>query len=223
MSPESSKRVGCTYPLLVLTRDLRPLLTSGKGADVIFLAGGRELKAHLWVLAIRSPVVKGELCGPMTENNLQRIEISDIEAPVFGALLEYIYSNTTLLPEISEGSSNSMALEKGLLVVADRYGLELLKLHCEADLAKRLEIENVGAILALADRYHCLQLKEVCLDFIFSSTKVLFRFALTEGYSQLKSSCPELMKEIDEWLCLYVSDWFVCGLIQRKRKKKGFE
>ncbi|KAF7012096.1 hypothetical protein CFC21_026330 [Triticum aestivum] len=44
---------------------------------------------------------------------------------------------------------------KHLIVAADRYAMERMKLICESMLCKSLDAKSVGATLALADQHHC--------------------------------------------------------------------
>lgn len=53
-----------------------------------------------------------------------------------------------------------------LLAAADRYGLDRLRLMCEASLCEDVAINTVATTLALAEQHHCFQLKAVCLKFI---------------------------------------------------------
>lgn len=62
------------------------------------------------------------------------------------------------------GASTLMA--QHMLAAADRYGLERLKLLCEAQLCEDIAINNVAATLALAQQHQCEQLKAQCLKFI---------------------------------------------------------
>lgn len=85
------------------------------------------------------------------------------------ALLHFIYWDS--LPDIEEltginsnGSSTLMA--QHLLAAADRYGLDRLRLLCEANLCKDVAINTVATTLALAEQHHCFQLKTVCLRFV---------------------------------------------------------
>lgn len=52
-----------------------------------------------------------------------------------------------------------------LLTAADEYGLDRLKLMCEARLCKDISIPSVSGILTLADHCHATKLKSVCLKY----------------------------------------------------------
>ncbi|XP_072980694.1 BTB/POZ and MATH domain-containing protein 1-like [Typha angustifolia] len=173
-----------------LHNHLLDLLESGVGTDVAFQVGGKLFLAHGCVLAARSPVFMEELLGSMKEGPLPRIEIDDMEAMVFEALLHFIYSDS--LPQI-ENPSTTMA--QNLLVAADRYGLERLRLMCEDKLCKDMDVSTVASTLALAEQRRCLKLKSACFDFI-ASREILVAVMLTEGFEHLKRSCPSVAKEI---------------------------
>jgi speckle-type POZ protein len=61
---------------------------------------------------------------------------------------------------------------KHLLVAADRYAVESMKMLCEGILCKNLDVESVATTLGLADQYHCSMLKDACVEFIISSDRM---------------------------------------------------
>jgi BTB/POZ domain len=125
------------------------------------VADGATFNAHRLILAARSPVFRAELFGPMMESKTNCINIQDMEASVFKALLHFIYTDS-----IPEQYVESHAMAQHLLVAADRYGMERLKVACEDKLSGSIDVDNVGSTLALAEQHNCVQLKSICLDFI---------------------------------------------------------
>ncbi|KAK3163751.1 hypothetical protein QOZ80_1AG0007870 [Eleusine coracana subsp. coracana] len=109
-----------------LQKDLCELLRSKAGADVTFVVSGESFAAHKNVLPARSPVFMAEFFGKMKENTSRCIEIKEMEATVFKALLHFIYTDT--VPELDEKKKKATAMTQRLLVAADRYGLDRLKL-----------------------------------------------------------------------------------------------
>ncbi|WVZ94438.1 hypothetical protein U9M48_040329 [Paspalum notatum var. saurae] len=90
----------------------------------------------------------------------------------------------------------SQEMIKHLLVAADRYAMERMKLMCESILSKWLDIESVTTTLALADQHHCEKLKHACIAFINSSdAKDLVE---SKGYEHLKRACPDVFVDIWE-------------------------
>ncbi|KAL3531381.1 hypothetical protein ACH5RR_010703 [Cinchona calisaya] len=178
------------------------LLECGKGTDVNFKVNGENFSAHKLVLAARSPVFRAQLFGPMKDQNTQCITVEDIEAPVFKALLHFIYWDS--LPDMEEltglnskGASTLMA--QHLLAAADRYGLDRLRLICEAKLCEDVAINTVATTLALAEQHHCFQLKSVCLKFV-AMPENLRAVMQTDGFEYLKESCPNVLTELLEYV-----------------------
>ncbi|XP_073054184.1 BTB/POZ and MATH domain-containing protein 2-like [Primulina eburnea] len=178
------------------------LLESGKGTDVIFEIDGETFAAHKLVLAARSPVFRAQLYGPMKDQNTQRIQIEDMEAPVFKALLHFMYLD--VLPDLEEltGLNSKWAstlMSQHLLAAADRYGLDRLRLLCESNLCADVAIHTVATTLALAEQHHCSQLKSACLKFV-ALPENLRAVMQTNGFDYLKESCPHVLSELLEYV-----------------------
>ncbi|KAL6643083.1 hypothetical protein ACP70R_021264 [Stipagrostis hirtigluma subsp. patula] len=173
-------------------RDFGDLLSSRDGADVKFLVGEKVFSAHRSVLAARSRVFKAELYGPMKESATSDvIRIDDMDAEVFSALLTFMY--TDALPEIKKEEDYAMA--QHLLVAADRYNHERLKLICEDKLCKHIDTGSAATILALAEQHHCHGLKEACFQFLGSSG-TLNAVVKTDGFGYLARNCTSVLKEL---------------------------
>ncbi|GMH08383.1 hypothetical protein Nepgr_010223 [Nepenthes gracilis] len=170
----------------------------------------------------------------MKEKNMQCIKVEDMEAPVFKVLLHFIYWDD--LPDMqlkelaglnSKGASTLMA--QHLLAAADRYGLERLRLLCEAKLCEDVAINTAATTLALAEQHHCFQLKAVCLKFI-ALRENLRAVMQTEGFEYLKKSCPSVLTELLEFVarisehsisfCGYGNDAMLDGSDLNKRRVK---
>jgi speckle-type POZ protein len=110
------------------------LLLTKEGADVTFEAGCETFVAHRCVLAARSAVFRAELFGPMKEGSTTSgvIKVDDMEAPVFEAVLKFIYTDS-LPPEMEKDRCDQdvTTMWQHLLVAADRYDLLRLRLMCE--------------------------------------------------------------------------------------------
>ncbi|CAN6305110.1 unnamed protein product [Urochloa humidicola] len=197
------KKVKASPPLSVpvpppdLHRHLAKLLSSSKGADVVFEVAGETFSAHRCVLAARSPVFSAELFGPMKEGqgaSTGAVQIYDMEPHVFGNLLAFIYTDS--LPEpIGKEVEQEDNIYQHLLVAADRYGVERLKLMCEARLCERVSTGTAATILALADLHQCHVLRKACLD-ILGSAANLKAFVSDEGFDDLCRSSPSVIKDL---------------------------
>ncbi|XP_039029764.1 BTB/POZ and MATH domain-containing protein 2-like [Hibiscus syriacus] len=178
------------------------LLESGKGTDVKFEVDGEIFAAHKLVLAVRSPVFRAQLFGPLKDQNTQCITVEDMEAPIFKALLHFIYWDT--LPDLEElvGSTSKWAstlVAQHLLSAADRYALERMRILCEAKLCEGVAINTVATTLALAEQHNCLHLKAVCLKFV-ALPQNLKAVMQTDGFEYLKESCPGVLTELLQYV-----------------------
>ncbi|KAM3271764.1 hypothetical protein ACQJBY_042144 [Aegilops geniculata] len=169
---------------------LGDLLKNKEEADVAFRVGGEIFLAHRSVLAARSPVFKAELFGTMRERAGDPIEIHDIEADVFKSLLHFIYTDS--LPETTQ---EDVVTASHLLVAADMYDIERLKLICEDKLCNHIDPNMVATSLALAEQHNCHGLKEACFGFLASPSNLEAMIG-SDGYQHLKSSCPSTLKEL---------------------------
>ncbi|KAJ9531378.1 hypothetical protein QJQ45_006821 [Haematococcus lacustris] len=218
-----------------ISADLAHLLASGDNADFEMVvedevgrkarrgslreaegSGGHALAVipvHKVVLCCRSEFFKAMLCSPMREGQENRIVISDIKAPVFRALLHFIYTDN--LPEEpldsslpgggpsapcqsqgqgqGQGQGMDAAMAQHLLVAADRYQLRRLTRICERRLCETIDVATVATTLTLAEQNSAEELKKVCLEFVSRNLAAVMQ---TDGYKHMTSSCPALQAEI---------------------------
>uniref|UniRef100_A0ACD5UVW4 Uncharacterized protein n=1 Tax=Avena sativa TaxID=4498 RepID=A0ACD5UVW4_AVESA len=171
----------------------------GQGADVTFSVGGQLFNAHRCLLAARSPVFKAELFGPMKEKETKCIQIDDMDPPIFEALLHFVY--TDLMQDGEQYKEGKIAKLQHLLVAADRYGLDRLKVMCEGKLCEGIDVETVATTLVLADQHHCTDRQQACIKFM-APRSVLRAVMATDGFKHLLASSPLVMKEILDMVSL---------------------
>lgn len=181
-----------------LHQHLGDLLQSEDGADVTFRVSGESFAAHRAILAARSPVFKAEFFGGMEERSSASVEVKGMEAAVFRSMLRFIYTDTA--PELDGAQDQepeaAVAMAQHLLVAADRYGLNRLKLMCECKLSGGIDIGTAAATLALAEQHNCSLLKAKCLEFVTRSPETLDAVLATDGYEHLVASCPSVLAEL---------------------------
>jgi speckle-type POZ protein len=179
-----------------LHHDLTGMLKNGQGADVTFSVRDQLFRAHRCILAARSPVFRAELFGAMKEKDTRCIRIDDMEPATFEGLLHFIYTDSLPAEECGDAhADNNAAMQQHLLVAADRYGLDRLRLMCEAKLCECIDVETVATSLALAEQHQCTHLKNACLGFK-ASPNAFCGILKTDGFKHLLASCPKLMEEI---------------------------
>jgi speckle-type POZ protein len=187
---------GIRVPPSELVDNLGNLLEFEEGADVTFKVEDQVFHAHKIVLAMRSPVFKVQLYGPMSDKAQQDLTVEDMQPAIFKALLHYIYTDTLpVMDSLDEHEDDDMV--KHLLAAADRYALERMKVMCEDILCRRLDVQSVAATLALADQHHCSKLKDACIQFI-NSLSLTGDLMASQGYDHLKRACPGIFVDIWE-------------------------
>ena len=198
-------------PESVLRHDLARMLRDGDGADVTFIVGNRFFRAHRYVLAARSMVFKAQLFGAMTKEAQQQrgvdgarciIKVDDMDPAAFAGLLHYIYTDSLA----DDCTAGRVVVAQHLLVAADRYGLDRLRVLCEARLCGWIDVQSVATTLALAERHQCAKLREACLRFL-SWPDMLRAATKTEGFDHLIASYPTVASDIlDKVLSARVDD-----------------
>jgi speckle-type POZ protein len=185
------------FPEPNMQQHLEHMLKAGKGKDVTFDVGGQIFHAHRCVLAARSPVFEAELFGPMKEKaTTEPIRVADMEPSIFQELLHFIYTDSMSSDSKNgDDDDNKTASMQHLLVAADQYGLDRLRLMCEVSLCQGIDAQTIATTLALAEQHHFARLKGACLKFV-ASRDVLTVVMKTEGFKHLVASCPLIAVEI---------------------------
>ncbi|KAK4491293.1 hypothetical protein RD792_002029 [Penstemon davidsonii] len=198
-SMDGPKTSAQPLPLSDLGQSYGQLLNSNEGSDVSFKVEGEIFYAHKLILSTRSPVFKAQFFGPLKEENTQCIKIEDMHAPVFKALLHFIYCD--VIPDVGEELEGldskwvATMMTHPLLAAADRYGIERLRSLCEARLSENIATDTVATSLALAEQHGCFQLKSTCLEFIGlpENLEVVMQ---TDGFKNLKENYPAVIDEL---------------------------
>ena len=160
---------------------------------MVFQVGRETFPAHRCVLAARSPVFIAEFFGAMNESRTAAdvVLVHDMEAPVFKALLCFLYTDS--LPEMTKEDEDIMC--QHLLVAADKYDMERLKLMCEVKLCEYIDVGTAATILTLAEQHHCHGLKKACFHFLSDPEKL--RVVMTSDcFKHLSRSCPSIKNDL---------------------------
>ena len=167
-------------PKCQLVDDIGALFGDRNFCDVELMVNGKHFHAHKNMLAARSSVFAAMFKDEMAEKINNTVEITDIDHEVFEEVLRYIYTGET--------SSLTDEIAMKLLVAADKYELNRLKIICEVFMGKNLTKDNVTDILMLADAHCSTLLKATAIEFINTHIKDTQD---TNGYKSMRKLHPQ--------------------------------
>ena len=186
MNPKEIETI-CTQQLVI---QLTGLFESMQLSDVTFCIGDREFPAHKVILVTRSKVFASMFEYETKENLTNQIEIEDIEPEVFQELLRFIYTGEVSLHEME-------TIAAGLLIAADKYLLDGLKMICENYLLRYISPENCVVLLLNGDLENPTErLKEAAKYFLRYPTQVM----ATANWETTKEENPTLLCDIQEFV-----------------------
>jgi speckle-type POZ protein len=185
MNPKEIETI-CTQQLVI---QLTGLFESMQLSDVKFWIGDREFPAHKVILVTRSKVFASMFEYETKENLTNQIEIEDIEPQVFQELLRFIYTGQVPL--------YMGTIAAALLIAADKYLLDGLKMICENYLLRYISPENCVVLLLNGDLENPTErLKEAAKYFLRYPTQVM----ATANWKTTKEEDPTLLCNIQEFV-----------------------
>ncbi|XP_013667399.2 BTB/POZ and MATH domain-containing protein 1 isoform X2 [Brassica napus] len=201
---EGQRNYSIPVPISNLGQQFGNLLESGKGCDVTFEVGGETFSAHKLVLAARSPVFRAQLFGPLRDRNTDRVEIDDMESPIFKVLSLTLFLGLLLIfysRMYHPGSSPGALLLLLSLLTQDKVLLHFIYWDELPDMQELMGTDSKSAstlvaqhLLAAADRYALERLKVICESRLcegITINTVATTLALAEQHHcfQLKAVC----------------------------------
>ncbi|XP_033209273.1 speckle-type POZ protein-like [Belonocnema kinseyi] len=147
-----------------MATDFFMLFPLGLYSDVEITCGDEMFDTHKLILSVRSLVFRDMLESQMEESKKIRITITDVDSDIIGHMLWFIYSDTVSNLETGQAEK--------LLVAADKYMLENLKLICMQEMFRSVtDIEKASEVLAIAEKYNVIAFRNMALDFIENNDK----------------------------------------------------
>jgi len=169
-------RKSAPMPVQTVTEKLYPqqfltLLKTGVHSDVNFVLdeGRSVIPAHRAILSARSDYFNAMLrVGGMSESSQTDIHI-DHDIASFKRMLEFIYcDNISDLP-----TCNAKEVVE-LLMTANEYIMEDLRILCEPFAAKLISMENISRLLLLTANKEPSVLRDACVQFIQDNKSALW-------------------------------------------------
>lgn len=151
----------------------------------------RSFLCHRAVLIARSQWFYSCFCGQWKEGKEKDVIIKDMEAEVFQALLEYLYTDTLI-------SSNYYPnIFVALIGVADQMNLPRLKELCESILPEFLDINSVLSVYQYAILHKSMQLEKSCLYFM-SLPESFSNLTKQEKFREISVSIQQKLQKDNE-------------------------
>lgn len=118
---------------------------------------GAKIFVNLSMIAIQCPALATMFTTKVEQCQTFEIFIENIDSSTMRELLRFIYCGKV---------NNIKEVALGLLLVANKYGIEDLKDICSSSLKGNLTEENVIEVLQLADACNHQNLRNNCINFI---------------------------------------------------------
>jgi len=142
---------------LQMMEDLGKAYKNKNSLDVTVRCGDASFECNKFMLTARSPVFKAMFQHDTKESQTNVVEVKDIKPKVLKELLDYIHKGDA--PKMEDYA-------KELLVAADFYQLDQLKISCQELLSETLNAENSIEILILSDVHSAPKLREAAIKFV---------------------------------------------------------
>ena len=163
--------------------DFRALLDSKDRSDATFVVDSKEFPVHKAIVCARSAVFEAMFTHDLKEKATGRVDIEDIDAETFQALLEFVYTGVV---------SDLTGLADRLLPAAKKYRLDGLSQACSSCLVKELTVDGAANTLVLGDLL-CPDLKKSTIDFI---TNKVADVVVTPAWKKLANTNKTLTIEV---------------------------
>ncbi|XP_065219897.1 speckle-type POZ protein-like [Planococcus citri] len=164
------------------------LYDEGTFADVTLSTKIKNYSAHKAILAAHSPVFASMFEASAKKGKVTSVNISGIDEQVLGEILRYIYTGEC---------ENLDDLAHDLLIAADRYGLDRLKMICADVLYKQMSVQNATDLLVLADKRGLNELKSEAIKFIAAK---YIEISNEETWQNAIKKKPHLVHDVNQEL-----------------------
>lgn len=113
----------------------------------------------------------------MQKKEVGRVEFEDLDSVILKKAIEFMYTGKMSNENDTEDAAASKyKMIKDILLVAEKFGLDKLKLICLENLIYEIRMENVLDIFAAADKFNAKRLEEKCFSYILRWVIFNFQF-----------------------------------------------
>ncbi len=138
--------------------------------DVTLVCGDVSVRAHKLVLAVMSDTFAAMFSHKdIAESQSGVVKIKDMDPECLEEFVHCIYMDRLMTNDLS------VSVLEGLLIAADKYFISSLKIRCEHELSKRLQVTNVCGTVILADLYNATFLKDFAIQYLSKNFKYVIK------------------------------------------------
>jgi len=149
-----------------------PVFTSGKPMlvdsenkpDILLKVGEKKFHAHKEILMLRSRIFEAMFNSDTKERRESSVVIEDFDETIVEEMILFMYTDTcTRIGEIA----------KDLLAAADKYFIDKMKLLCEIELTKQMDVKNACEISKVAEAYNSETLTDFTTNYIIENYQTI--------------------------------------------------
>ncbi|XP_042903335.2 TD and POZ domain-containing protein 4 [Parasteatoda tepidariorum] len=148
-----------------LCDDLKCMYEDKKHSDVKLRSNNEIMQVHKCLLSARSSVFSAMFDHDMVENQTGIVDIFDVDNETLRALMEFLYTDTINITDYDQTLK--------LILVADKYEVNILKDECSKLLMSKLSPHNACEVISVAEMIHQKDLKYFALDYIKVNKKLI--------------------------------------------------
>ena len=137
---------------------------SGLFCDVIICIDGREFRCHRNVLSAFSPYFRAMFSSAMQEAKMDRIDIHEVDLPMFELLIDFAYSGRVTINEDNV---------KSLLATANFFEVLSVRDACCKYIGQHLNETNCISIFTVSDQHFCVNLRQKVKRFILANFEIV--------------------------------------------------
>jgi len=150
--------------------------------DFKIIVGNKQFEAHKLLLSVKSSYFRALFASGMKDSNT--VTIPDISPLIWKEIQSYVYNKKC---------SVNRANIAEFLYASDKYDFEGLKWQCVELLKSWLDVENMGVIFGLAEKYSLPKLRAEVLQFIARNFAAILP---KKEFVQLCKEHPNIFEEI---------------------------
>lgn len=169
---------------LKLFDEFEKLIDDAESSDCVFKVGRKQIHAHKAILSARSAVFAAMFQHNMLEKLRSTVQVKDVSYDILKQIFQYLY--TGKVDKIEQKPVD-------LLIAANKYCLDDLKILCEMAIQYDLNVDNAFEYLSVAESHNAPNLKSVIVEFILMNAKEVADKPKFEPYVE---SHPRLIAEV---------------------------